>query len=116
MAAKDLSLPVTKKGKKGKKTAPQEQNPDGVPLADTEPVKCACGFGQFMVNYMMRRVSPILTGEPLPRYMPIQVMNCLQCGKILYEALDPQLQALLLMEIKAERQEAQDAGETETPE
>jgi len=74
-------------------------------LADTSAVACSqCGFDQFMANFKIRKLSRFITGEAEDSYQPIEVMNCIQCGSILYEVLPTQLQALFLKDAQSSKQ------------
>ena len=54
-----------------------------VTISDTEAVKCEkCGGEVFTQGFMMRRVSPILTGDGRPGIIPIPVFVCDKCGHV----------------------------------
>jgi len=75
--------------------------PKQITLADTTAVLCPhCEGDQFMETVMLRKVSRILTGDASDSYQHVEVLNCVKCGKMLLETLHPQIQALLLKEIK----------------
>lgn len=62
-------------------------------LADTTPVKCeACGGEVFEQALMLRKVSPILTGNGQPGIVTVPVFICSKCGHVNQEFLPRELQ------------------------
>ena len=47
-----------------------------------------CGHGLFEIAFVLKRVSPILSGKPKEQYIPIDMFVCKKCGH-LNTALDP---------------------------
>ena len=63
-------------------------------LKDTEAVKCElCGGEVFDQGVMLRRVSPILTGNGKPGIVPVPVFICSKCGHVNKEFIPQELQS-----------------------
>lgn len=69
----------------------------GVPqfgLSDTTAVQCeACGNEVFEQALILRKVSPILTGNGQPGIVPVPVFICSKCGHVNKEFLPRELQS-----------------------
>lgn len=67
-----------------------------IDLGQTSGYKCAqCGSAFFEQSLLLRKVSKFLSGLSEDAYLPVQVINCKQCGLLAKDALDPQIRALL---------------------
>ena len=67
-----------------------------IDLSQTSGYKCPqCQSAFFEQSLLLRKVSKFLSGLSEDAYMPIQVINCKQCGLLAKDALDPQIRALL---------------------
>lgn len=80
-----------------------------IDLSQTSGYKCVqCGSAFFEQSLLLRKVSKFLSGLSEDAYLPVQVINCKQCGLLAKDALDPNIRAMLNL--------ADDKGpEDETP-
>jgi uncharacterized Zn finger protein len=66
-------------------------NPN-VKLSDTSEVKCdKCYCSAFTEAVLMRKVSPILTGQAKPGYLPVPTFACAACGHVNEEFVPEEL-------------------------
>ena len=57
-------------------------------LSDLTEVKCeSCGGNVFAETFMLRSVSPILTGAPKKMMLPVPVISCVKCNHVNLEFL-----------------------------
>lgn len=52
-------------------------------LSDSTPMSCdECGHEIFIQGVMLRKFSPLLTGQSKPAIQPIPVFACQKCGHV----------------------------------
>jgi uncharacterized Zn finger protein len=78
-----------------------------IDLSQTSGYKCPqCASAFFEQSLLLRKVSKFLSGLSEDVYMPVQVINCKQCGLLAKDALDPNIRSMLNLA---------DEPESETP-
>ena len=68
------------------------QLPPDFKLTDAREMLCECGNDTFMDGMKFRKVSRLLTGQPMDSVIPIQVFLCTKCGEAFNEMLPEELQ------------------------
>ncbi|GJQ43794.1 MAG: hypothetical protein JETCAE03_32920 [Ignavibacteriaceae bacterium] len=57
-------------------------------ITDLEDLKCECGSIFFDSKTRIKKISALYTQSGKAEYMPIEIVTCKECGKIL-EELNP---------------------------
>lgn len=70
------------------------QNQIDIDLKDTTELKCKCENKTFVQVLLLRKISRLLTGKTQDSILPIQVMQCTDCGSILDASIPEQVKAL----------------------
>ena len=70
----------------------QPNLPPDFKLTDAREMLCECGNDTFMDGVRFRKVSRLLTGQPMDSVLPIQVFLCTKCGEAFNEMLPDELQ------------------------
>lgn len=70
-------------GVKGQQPQQSQQQQLNVNVEDLENLKCKeCGNQLFEIKFLVKKLSPIITGEKETKYANIQVMTCSKCGHV----------------------------------
>ena len=78
---------------------PMGQNlPPDFKLTDAREMLCECGNNTFMDGVRFRKVSRLLTGNPVDSVIPIQVFLCTKCGEAFNEMLPEELKKSKIIE------------------
>jgi len=74
------------------------QLPPDFKLTDAREMLCECGNDTFMDGMKFRKVSRLLTGQPVDSVIPIQIFLCTKCGEAFNEMLPEELKKSKIVE------------------
>lgn len=73
-------------------------NQPRVTIDQTDEVKCdSCQSSVFTEGVFMRRVSPLLTGQPKVSYIPVPTFVCAKCGHCNEEFIPNELKSKIVL-------------------
>lgn len=65
-----------------------------VDLGSTTSIECKCTNKTFVEVLLLRKISRLYTGGTVDSILPIQVMQCTECGSILDDSVPTQVKEL----------------------